>query len=453
MGGEGRHGGMDDQCTRPGASATAGDGDTHDPVRPKGSAKGTGAVKGTGILSRLPSRRRRSRAKMVPAPLGVPITWLPTRVEVRAGGRKTCRMSRLRFNLEEAEAEATRLATAFVQGVPELAAMELWRARPDRMAPRSSATKIPVMWVVLLEPNLPPGVVMDGGQVVLVRRLGCGVAWRRGAGSLFGIGDRGGGGKAEEDFVGAAAPGGGEDFGGEVGGEEGDGVAGAVGRVEFDEGGLHADFEEAGGAGVDEAGAGAEAVLVAGEDQPVAGGDEAGVAGGGGGVAGLVEGGSDGEGAGVKSDAGAGGVQVGAGLIEEGAGGGVELEVVPPCRSHQLLDVFEAGGVGHGFAEVAGLYDRVDLVGGGGEALHAGVDGEDGMSPLGRRRGPRSRRRGGRGEGGSRRGYSRKGFEGEGGLAGGGELVGERPRRGRGCRSPRRRGGRPARATRAAPRP
>ena len=74
-------------------------------------------------------------------------------------------MARLRYSQEEAQAEATRRAEAFVAGRPDLAK---WRHRgthPDTLVPPSRASKHPVAWVAVFVPAPPDGGVIDGGEL------------------------------------------------------------------------------------------------------------------------------------------------------------------------------------------------------------------------------------------------------------------------------------------------
>lgn len=74
-------------------------------------------------------------------------------------------MARLRFTRAEAEAEATRLASEFVAGLPGTSTDRCIGAFPDKTIPRSRASKHPVAWVVVFKTPQPPGVVMDGGEL------------------------------------------------------------------------------------------------------------------------------------------------------------------------------------------------------------------------------------------------------------------------------------------------
>jgi hypothetical protein len=73
-------------------------------------------------------------------------------------------MPRLRFTREEAEAEATRLATEYVRGLPGAESMRCVRAHPDSMAPKSRTSKHPVVWKVVFVFH-DSTVLMDGGEL------------------------------------------------------------------------------------------------------------------------------------------------------------------------------------------------------------------------------------------------------------------------------------------------
>ncbi|WP_145098554.1 hypothetical protein [Anatilimnocola aggregata] len=74
-------------------------------------------------------------------------------------------MPRLRYSFPEAQAEAVRLATEYIRQQPKMEGARLG-AQPNKVAPKSATSKIPVMWVVVVVFH-PPDVVMDGGDLVL----------------------------------------------------------------------------------------------------------------------------------------------------------------------------------------------------------------------------------------------------------------------------------------------
>ena len=75
-------------------------------------------------------------------------------------------MARLRFTIKEAERESERLATDYLRLLPNTESARFNGALPDRTASKSSATKIPVVWVVSFVFH-PSEVVMDGGELIL----------------------------------------------------------------------------------------------------------------------------------------------------------------------------------------------------------------------------------------------------------------------------------------------
>ena len=84
-------------------------------------------------------------------------------------------MPRLRYTRAEAEAEATRRATALIARTPGLSSCRCIRALPDPFAPAGHASKHPVAWVVLFAAPLPPGHVIDGGELFVNVNLETGV--------------------------------------------------------------------------------------------------------------------------------------------------------------------------------------------------------------------------------------------------------------------------------------
>lgn len=75
------------------------------------------------------------------------------------------RVPRLRFTREEAEAEAIRLATEFVAGVPGAESYQCQKASPDKRQPKNLCSKHPIYWLVTFVPPPEPGVVIDGGEL------------------------------------------------------------------------------------------------------------------------------------------------------------------------------------------------------------------------------------------------------------------------------------------------
>ena len=77
-------------------------------------------------------------------------------------------MTLLRFTRAEAEAEAIRLAEAFVVGLPGCASLQCVGALPDWTMPGSHASKHPVAWLVVF---LSPGATMNGGELFVAVNL------------------------------------------------------------------------------------------------------------------------------------------------------------------------------------------------------------------------------------------------------------------------------------------
>ncbi len=88
-------------------------------------------------------------------------------------------MPRLGFTRAEAEAEAVRLATEFVAGLPGAASARCIGASADRSRSRSATGKHPVAWSVGFVFH-PPGVVMDGGELFVAVDLETKVVTTRG---------------------------------------------------------------------------------------------------------------------------------------------------------------------------------------------------------------------------------------------------------------------------------
>jgi hypothetical protein len=78
-------------------------------------------------------------------------------------------LARLRLNREQAAAEAKRLALEYIATLPNAQSARCLCAVPDIFAPRSHASKFPVVWSVGFVFH-PPDVVMDGGELFVSRR-------------------------------------------------------------------------------------------------------------------------------------------------------------------------------------------------------------------------------------------------------------------------------------------
>jgi hypothetical protein len=93
---------------------------------------------------------------------------VPRRVALPATERRPfysrSSLARLRLTREQAAAEATRRATAFIATLPISLSARCIGARPDTLAPRSNASKFPVVWSVGFVFH-PPEVVMEGGEL------------------------------------------------------------------------------------------------------------------------------------------------------------------------------------------------------------------------------------------------------------------------------------------------
>ncbi len=74
-------------------------------------------------------------------------------------------MARLRYSREEAQAEATRRAEAFVSGRPDRGKIRLRGTVPDLTKPPSHSSKHPVAWVAIFAPIPADGEVIDGGEL------------------------------------------------------------------------------------------------------------------------------------------------------------------------------------------------------------------------------------------------------------------------------------------------
>src|SRR5262245_29378299 len=76
--------------------------------------------------------------------------------------------SRLRYTPEQAEAEAKRLAEAYVAQLQNVDGYIFRRAWADGHAAKSPSTKLPVVWHAMFSRDYPEGVVVDGGELVVV---------------------------------------------------------------------------------------------------------------------------------------------------------------------------------------------------------------------------------------------------------------------------------------------
>jgi len=85
-------------------------------------------------------------------------------------------MPRLRFTPEQAEAEAKRLAEAYVERSPNAKGYRFRRAGADQHAPKSESTKLPVIWHAMFARDYSEGVVVDGGELVVVVNIETGEA-------------------------------------------------------------------------------------------------------------------------------------------------------------------------------------------------------------------------------------------------------------------------------------
>jgi hypothetical protein len=76
-------------------------------------------------------------------------------------------MARIRYNVAEARQEAIRLAAAYVATLPGALGIELSDASSASTAPRSDASKHPVIWCVRYSPIRFADAVIDGGELLL----------------------------------------------------------------------------------------------------------------------------------------------------------------------------------------------------------------------------------------------------------------------------------------------
>jgi hypothetical protein len=77
-------------------------------------------------------------------------------------------VSRLRYTPEQAEAEAKRLAESYVARLQNVDGYIFRRAIANGHVPKSPATKLPVVWHAVFTRDYPRGVVVDGGELVVV---------------------------------------------------------------------------------------------------------------------------------------------------------------------------------------------------------------------------------------------------------------------------------------------
>jgi len=76
-------------------------------------------------------------------------------------------MARLRYTRAEAEAEAARLATGYVQALPDAGDAKLHHVSPANFAPMSNASKFPVIWSAVFVFPTPAGATVDGGELIV----------------------------------------------------------------------------------------------------------------------------------------------------------------------------------------------------------------------------------------------------------------------------------------------
>jgi hypothetical protein len=76
-------------------------------------------------------------------------------------------MARLRYTRAEAEVEAARLATEYVQALPDVDGVRLHHVSPVNSAPKSNASKLPVVWSAMFVFPSPAGAVVDGGELIV----------------------------------------------------------------------------------------------------------------------------------------------------------------------------------------------------------------------------------------------------------------------------------------------
>jgi hypothetical protein len=76
-------------------------------------------------------------------------------------------MARLRCTLEQAKAEAIRMASEFLQTTPAATTHRFVNARPDNSSPKVDSGKIPAVWLVMFSWSPSNGEVIDGGEVFI----------------------------------------------------------------------------------------------------------------------------------------------------------------------------------------------------------------------------------------------------------------------------------------------
>jgi hypothetical protein len=76
-------------------------------------------------------------------------------------------MARLRYTRAEAEAEAARLATEYVRTLPDAGDAKLQHVSPGVRAPKSNASKFPVIWSATFVFPAPAGAIVDGGELIV----------------------------------------------------------------------------------------------------------------------------------------------------------------------------------------------------------------------------------------------------------------------------------------------
>ena len=185
--------------------------------------------------------------------------------------------------------------------------------------------------------------------------------------------------EAEERFLGSALPVARDVAFGEAVAEQDDFVTDAVEGTEFDEGRLHADFNDAAGSLIDETGAGAKAVGIAAADDAVTGGGEAGIAGGTVGFARFNQGSADARGALIEGQTRAHGIEPNRGVHQQGRTRGMAEGVGHSAGPLvKLLRLRWGGGMGENFGDAGLTDDFGEVVEGTAEPLLAAIDGECG---------------------------------------------------------------------------
>ena len=190
-------------------------------------------------------------------------------------------------------------------------------------------------------------------------------------------------GEADQDLLRRAVPTLGEVGFGERFAEQDDFIADPIVGPEFDEGGLHADFEDAAGGAIHETRAETEAVGVTAADDTVMGRDKTSVTCGAVGFAGFDQSGTDARGPLVEGEAGSHGVEPGGGIIQQRRTGGMAIGIGDSVRavikSFYLIGV---GGVGEDFVEVEPPRDVCDLIARAAKSLLPAIHGKGGFGGL-----------------------------------------------------------------------